>query len=141
MLSQGNCGREFSLRSPFRCLVRYLVWLSRYFRLEAELNTSLVSEIALVVVAVCKGIAKAGQHIVNLCRPDSDVFAKRNVDTSADNEVKRIVAGRLTQGSTANGNTILVQISVKIAVRSTEWPQQMVRNAKSGILRWDQRCR
>ena len=80
----------------------------------------MVSEIALVVIAVCKGIAKTGQHIVNLCRPDSDVFAKRNVDTSADNEVKRIVARRLAQGSAANGNTILVQISVKIAVCSTE---------------------
>ena len=46
---------------------------------------------------MCKGLAKADQHIVNLRWPDSDVFAKRNIDASADNEVKRIVQPAETQ--------------------------------------------
>jgi len=37
-----------------------------YFRLEAELNTGLITEVALVVVTMRKVIAKAGEQIIEL---------------------------------------------------------------------------
>jgi len=87
-------------------------------RLEAELNTGLVPEVALVVVAMREVIAKAGQEIVKLCRPYGEVFAQRNVDASADDKIKRIVAGRRAEIRAARAE--LVNISVEIAVSSTE---------------------
>ena len=54
----------------------------------------MISEIALVVVAGRESIAKAGQQIVKFDQTDSNFGAERNVDTSADDEIERIVAGR-----------------------------------------------
>ena len=54
----------------------------------------MISEIALVVVAGRESIAKAGQQIVKFDQTDSNFRAERNVDTSADDEIERIVAGR-----------------------------------------------
>lgn len=56
--------------------------------LEAELNARLEAEIALVVIALGKVIAKAGQQIVKLCRPFGDVFAKWNVNATANNKIR-----------------------------------------------------
>jgi hypothetical protein len=68
--------------------------LQRFLSSEAELNTSLVAKVALIVVAGRQAVAKAVQEIVKLCRSDREVLAQRNVDASADDEIKRIVARR-----------------------------------------------
>jgi hypothetical protein len=53
--------------------------------------------------------------------PYSDGFGKRDIDTSADYEIKRVVAGGLTRGDAAGYSTaIREQISVKIRVSSAE---------------------
>jgi hypothetical protein len=89
-------------------------------QLEPESNASLVPEVTLIVVTMRKGIAKAGQHVVKLHWPDGDVFVDRYVDTSANDEIKRIVARRLAGHDTALNSAILVKIPVKIAVSSSE---------------------
>lgn len=89
-------------------------------KLEPENNSSLVPEIALVVVATREGIAKTGQQVVNFNWPDGDVFVDRYVDASADDEVKRIVAGRPAGDDTACRTAVLEKIPVEIAVSSPE---------------------
>jgi hypothetical protein len=59
---------------------------------KTELNTRLIPKIALVVVAMCKVIAKAGQQVIELRWTDGDVFTQRNVDATADQEIKGIIA-------------------------------------------------
>ncbi len=59
---------------------------------EPEKQTGLVAEVALVVVALGERVAKAGQQVVKLGWPKGDVFAQWNVDATADDEIKRIVA-------------------------------------------------
>jgi hypothetical protein len=61
--------------------------------LEPERHPRLVAEVALVVVATRKAVAKAGQEIVKLRRPESNALGKGNINASADDEIKRIVAG------------------------------------------------
>src|SRR5208283_4915098 len=73
--------------------------------LEAELDAGRVTEIALVVVTPSEGIAKAGEEIIKLNGPDSDLWGNRDVDTSADDEIECIVAGRLAG---AASNTVVV---------------------------------
>ena len=51
---------------------QFLISLVRNLRLEAELNTRLIPEVALVVVAMRKVVAKAGQQIINLNWPNCD---------------------------------------------------------------------
>jgi hypothetical protein len=51
--------------------------------LEPDLNAGPVAEIALVVVALGEGIAKAGQQIVKLSGPDGDPVGNRNIDSTA----------------------------------------------------------
>ena len=87
---------------------------------KTELNTSLIPKIALVVVTMRKIIAKAGKQIIKLCWTDSNVFAHRNVDASADEEIKSIVARRLAGDKAAKYGAVPVKIAVKIAVRSAE---------------------
>lgn len=86
--------------------------------LEAVLNARLEAEVALVVVPGRKVIAKAGQQIVKLCRPYDEVFAQRNVDATADDEVKRVVAWRLADGCASWASA--VDIRIEIAVRPAE---------------------
>ena len=89
-------------------------------QLEPDDHSSLVSEIALVVVASREGIAKTGQQVVNFNWPDGDVFVDRYVDASADDEVERIVARRLAGDYAACRSAVLEKIPVKIAVSSSE---------------------
>jgi hypothetical protein len=89
-------------------------------QLEPEHNSSLVSEVTLVVVATREGISKTGQQVVKLHWPDGDVFVDRDVNASADDEVKRIVARGLAGDYTTSGTAILVKIPVEIAVSSSE---------------------
>jgi hypothetical protein len=88
--------------------------------LKPELNAGLIAEVALVVVACCKGIAKAGQKIVKLLRPDGDLRGGRDVDAAADDEVERIVARGLTCDQATAGCATFIQISIEIAVGSAE---------------------
>jgi hypothetical protein len=87
---------------------------------KSKLNARLVAEVALVVVAMGKVIAKAGQEVVELRWSDGDVFAYRNVDASANEEIKGIVARRFASDKAAKYGAVLVKIAVKIAVRSAE---------------------
>ena len=59
---------------------------------EAEQNSRLISEVTLVVVTSSKAIAKARQQVINLHGANGDCPANGDVDTAADDEVKRVVA-------------------------------------------------
>jgi hypothetical protein len=85
--------------------------------LESKLNASLVPEVALIVIFRSEGIAKTSQQIVKLNGSNRDSRGERNIENSADDEVKRIVAGRFANASPAS---IIIEISIKIAVCSTE---------------------
>jgi hypothetical protein len=61
-------------------------------QLEPENDSSVVPEVALVVIATSKAIAEPSQHKIKLCRPNGDGFAQRDVDSSANNEIPSIVA-------------------------------------------------
>jgi hypothetical protein len=77
--------------SPTSNTYRESIWL------EAELDTGLVPEVALVVVAMLKAISKARQQVSELRWSNGDVFPHRDVDASTDQEIKRIVARRATE--------------------------------------------
>ena len=61
-------------------------------QLEPENDARVVAEVALVVVAFGKIVAEASQKKVNLRRPNSDGFAQGDVEPSANEEIKGIVA-------------------------------------------------
>jgi len=86
--------------------------------LEAELDARLIPEVALVIVACREGIAKTGQEIVKLYGPNGYLGGDRNVDPAADDEVKRIVAGRVASSEAARA--ALEQVSIKIRVCPAE---------------------
>jgi hypothetical protein len=89
-------------------------------RSKAELNARLIPKIALVVIASCEGVSEASQQILELRWPDGDMFAQRDVDASADEEVKRIIAWGFAGNQAADNDAAMVQIPVKITVRTTE---------------------
>ena len=60
--------------------------------LEPELNTGLVSEIALILIAFGESITKPGQHIIGLNWSDSPMVRNWNVQATADHEVPCVVA-------------------------------------------------
>ena len=88
--------------------------------LETELYSSLVPEVALVVVPVGKVIAKPGQQVLELRWPDGDVLIHWNVDASTNEEIKGIIAGGLAGDETARSRAGTVEIPVEIAVSSAE---------------------
>jgi hypothetical protein len=55
------------------------------------LYSSLVPEVALVIVALREVIAEASQQVLKLRWPDGDLLSHRDVDASADEKIKRIV--------------------------------------------------
>jgi len=65
--------------------------------LEPERHARLVAEVALVIVATRKAVAKAGQQVVKLRRPEGNALGKGNINASANEEIKRIVAGGFTR--------------------------------------------
>ena len=67
--------------------------------LEAKNDSGLVTEIALVLVALSKGVPEPCQHIIELCRPDGHGMGHRNVDPSTNDEIERIVAGVIGGGA------------------------------------------
>jgi hypothetical protein len=56
--------------------------------LKPELNACLISEIALIVVSVGEGVAKASKQIIK--------FNRANIEASTNNEIEGIVARRFT---------------------------------------------
>src|ERR1700746_812101 len=46
---------------------------------EPELNAGLVAEVALVLVSTGESVAEAGEHVIDLNRPDREVTAYWNV--------------------------------------------------------------
>jgi hypothetical protein len=93
---------------------------ARSAQLEPDDNSSLVPEVALIVVATREGIAKAGQQVVKLHWSDGDVFVDRYVDASTNDEIKGIVARGLAGDDTASRTAVLVKIPVEIAVSAAE---------------------
>ena len=81
-------------------------------QLEAENDTSVVPEVALVVIATRKGAAKPSQHEIKLCRSDGNGFAQGDIDSSTNDEIPRIIAWIL--GGHAGGLTSLLQILVGV---------------------------
>ena len=71
--------------------------------LEAQNDSGLVTEIALVLIALSKGVPEPCQHIIELCRPDGEGMGQRNVDPYTNDEIERIVAGVI--GGAASGLT------------------------------------
>jgi len=63
--------------------------------LEPKYDAGVVAEVALVVVALGKAIAKPRQHKIKLCRPDGDGFCHGNVEPSTYDEIEGVVAGVL----------------------------------------------
>ena len=88
---RGDCewAPPIAIRSLLHLLKQRLISASR---LEPENDTSVVPEVALVVIPLSEIIAEPGQHIIKLPRPNSDGFAQRDVNSSANDEVKSIVA-------------------------------------------------
>lgn len=84
----------------------------------AENDTSLEPEVALIVVTICEVVAKSREHIVELPGPDTDVMAYRYVEPAANDEVKRVIAWRTRSGTSSLAG--LKQISVNIRVSSTK---------------------
>src|SRR5208337_2205586 len=81
--------------SPKSCrLRRGHIGLTRSL-LKPELDTGLVTEIALVVVTPSEGSAKPGEEIIKLHWTNGDLRGNRNVDADADDEIESVVAGRL----------------------------------------------
>jgi hypothetical protein len=80
---------RFSIRSLLRVLKTKLHGRPQ---LEPENDSSVVPEVALVVVATTKAIAESSQHKIKLCRPNGDRFGQWDVDSSSNNEIPSIVA-------------------------------------------------
>jgi len=99
------------------CLPSYR---SNSLRLETELHSCLIPQVALVVVPVGKGISEAGEQVIKLSWADCDLRGKRNVDTATNHEVPSIIGwgfvGRETRGIQAT----LINVAVEIGVRSPE---------------------
>ena len=56
------------------------------------MNAGLIPEVALVLVYGSEAIAKTGQHVVHLYRPEGDAVRKRNVEAVTEHKVECIVA-------------------------------------------------
>ena len=84
---------------PFAAPWFALVSSSFPLRLERENYTRLEAEVALIVVTSCEGIAKSGQNVVELTRPDRDGIGDLDVQASANDEIKRVVGGRMHAGN------------------------------------------
>lgn len=57
--------------------------------LEAKNDSGLVTEIALVLIALSKGVPEPCPHIIELSRPDVEEIGRRNVDPSTNDEIER----------------------------------------------------
>lgn|SRR5208283_349891 len=110
--------------APFRASLPISIGLRAYrwnqAPLETELYSSLIPEVALVIVALREIIAKASQQVLKLRWPDGDVLVHGNVDASTNKEIKGIIAGGLAGDQTARSRAGRVEISVEIAVSAAE---------------------
>src|SRR5258706_4950706 len=86
-------------------------------QLKPKNDSGLVAEVALVVVAACEIIAETSQHIIDLCRSDRNVRTNLNVNSSANDEVKGIVAGTFRYDA---AYTIVEYVSIKIRMGSAK---------------------
>ena len=82
---------------------------------ESKDNTAVVAKIALILIALSETIAEAGQHIINLHRPDRNVSADRNINSPTNDEIKSVVAwiGRCAAGSLAGFEEVLIRIGMR----------------------------
>lgn len=59
--------------------------------LEPENDACVVPEVALVVIAAAKTVSEPGEKKIKFRRPNCDRFAKWDVNSSANDEIPRIV--------------------------------------------------
>jgi hypothetical protein len=59
--------------------------------LKTELYSSLVAELLRLFLPLREVIGEASQQVLKLRWPDGDLLSHRDVDASADEEIKRIV--------------------------------------------------
>src|ERR1700739_1495506 len=87
---------------------------------EAKHKTSRVSEI--VLVGVCELVCESGQQVVNLCRPERDHLAHRNIHASPKGHGERILCWRSLERASPSDRlaNLFERISVHIAVCCTE---------------------
>jgi len=89
--------------------------------LEPDHNAAVVAEVALVVVAVGKTVAEAGQHKIKLSRPDGNVFGQGDIEPTTNDEIPGIVTGVVGKVASARVHTKVVeQAIVGIGVRAAK---------------------
>ena len=89
--------------------------------LEPKRHAGLVSQIALVVVAAGESGAKAGEQVIDLYWSKGNRFGDRNVESSADEKIKGVVARRRACGNASQGTTTRSEdIPIKVGMRSAE---------------------
>jgi hypothetical protein len=82
---------------------------------ESEDNSAVVAKIALILIALSKIIAEAGQHKIKLRRPDRNVSANWDIKSATNDEIKSVVAwiARCTAGSLAGFEEVLISIGMR----------------------------
>src|ERR1700744_5506137 len=112
-------GKNEGKRSPFPFPLG-LVGVSVARVAKGENKSRRIAEVVLVGVGELVGISS--QQVVNLCWPERNDFADRNVDTSAKRHGERIVCRRsLERASAGDGLANLFEgIRINIGVRRTE---------------------
>src|SRR5579863_10542193 len=63
--------------------------------LEADYDASLEPEITLIIVAVCERIAESRQDVIGFRRADGEHFIDRDIQAPTNDEIKRVVGGRI----------------------------------------------
>ena len=85
--------------------------------LKTEYDAGLVTQIALVVVAFCESVAETCERQVQFHRSKRDRVRDWDIDTTANDEIKSIVAGRLHDNAP---RAVLFQIANHIRVCAAE---------------------
>ena len=86
-------------------------------QLEPENNASVVTEVALVLIALGKVIAEASQHKIKLRRPDREVVANGNIEAPANDEIESIIGRGMRGGASTRAHAnVMEEIVVSIGV-------------------------
>ena len=85
--------------------------------LETEYEARLVTQIALVVIALCESVAETCERQIQFHRSKRDRVRDWDIDATADDEIKGVVAGRPHDNAP---RTILFQIGVHVRVCAAE---------------------
>jgi hypothetical protein len=99
-----------------------------YAPLKREDDAGLIPEIALVIVAMCEGVAETREYVINFCYANGDGVVNRDVGTPSNDKVKGVIARAFRDDAFRK---ILNQIPGNIRTGA----------AKHGFQKWlDMRC-